>query len=242
MTKTFYFYPLFKWMVMSRNCVWFIIFLLVFQHCKIERETPEPLVSVYQPLQVGIFWVYEAEERVYFGEGDVEENRYFVRDRVVSQYFNEVGEQVFIINREVSSNRLEWQNEMAFTYIFSRGRLIKNVLNHISIPLVYPPSIQLRWDGNVKNSLDPEWFTIVHMGNYTMASRTFEAVVKVVQSEDDDQITIRDNRFEVYALHIGMVESYYEVLNYCSRSECLGEQIIQSGRFIHLKLLTHGAE
>ncbi len=227
---------------MSRKGNSLLIFLLIFQNCQLERETPNPLVSDYQPLQIGLFWLYEVAEKEYFGEGDSEEKHYYARDRIVSQYLNEEGDPVFIINREISPDRVEWQNVMAYSYTFSRGRLIRNVQNSVSIALVYPPSPQFHWDGNGKNSLDPEFFTISHMGPYVLDNRNFGEVVKVVQSEEDDKITFRDNRFEVFALNIGMIESYQEVFTYCSRSECLGEQIIQSGRFIHLKLLTHGAE
>ena len=47
---------------------------------------------------------------------------------------------------------------------------------------------------------------------------------------------------ESYEKGIGMVELYYEVLTYCSRNDCLGEQLIDSGSKIHMKLLNYESE
>ncbi|WP_114751907.1 hypothetical protein [Pleomorphovibrio marinus] len=227
---------------MSRKKFWVFIFLIVFQNCQIERETPDQINSTYQPLRIGLFWVYQVIEKVYFGEGDVEEKAYYIRDRMVDLYLNEEGEEVYVLNRETSDDRIHWQIKMAYTYTFSRGRLIRQVENLITIPLVHPAEYQVHWDGNGMNSLTSEAFTITHTGPYALEHRNFVDTVKVTQSEDDDEVTFRDNRYEVFAANIGLIESYYEVLVYCSRSDCLGEQIVQNGRFIHLKLLTHGAE
>lgn len=226
---------------MSRQKFWVFIFLFVFQNCQIEREIPDQISSTYQPLRIGLFWVYQVTEKVYFGEGDVEENTYYMRDRIVDIHQNQEREHVYVLNRESSTDRINWQNKLAFTYTLSRGRLIRQVENLITIPLVYPVEFQSHWDGNGMNSLSAETFTITHKGPYVLEQRNFEDTVKVTQSEDDDEVTFRDNRYEVFAANVGLIESYYEVLSYCSRSDCLGEQIVQNGRFTHLKLLTHGA-
>src|SRR5690606_41199666 len=107
------------------------------------------------------------------------------------------------------------------------------------VPLVFPPTPGKRWDANVFNSSLEEYYQLQMLAQYQLDDFEFRDVAKVVQQADDDRITLRDNRYEVYVKEIGLVESYYEVLNYCSRNDCLGQQIIESGRFTHLKLIQY---
>ena len=62
----------------------------------------------------------------------------------------------------------------------------------------------------------------------------------VLHQEDDDELTIRDIRYEVYSEDIGMVHRYNETLKYCSRPECLGQKIVESGRSIEMRLIGYG--
>ncbi len=78
------------------------------------------------------------------------------------------------------------------------------------------------------------------LDDYSLGNQPIGLAVKVIQSEEDDLITLRDQRYEVYLKGVGMTESYYEVLTYCSRNDCLGEQIIDSGRLVRLELIKHG--
>ncbi|HSI76004.1 MAG TPA: hypothetical protein VK957_08910 [Lunatimonas sp.] len=216
------------------------LFALTLLSCEEDRESPELLTSTYLPLNLGQYWTYEVVERVYFGENDFEENEFYYRDRITRQFVNEINELVHVITRERSENLQEWGNELAYTLNFSRNRIIRTINNEAVIPLVYPVQVFQQWDANGMNSNLPELFTVEEIGGYVVGNRAFGSAAMIRQSEEDDLITLRDNRFEVYAEGIGMVESYYEVFAYCSRSDCLGEQIIQSGRFKQMKLIANG--
>src|SRR5690606_1705846 len=104
-----------------------------------------------------------------------------------------------------------------------------------AIPFVFPPRDGKQWDGNAYNSLSEDEFQMAYHQDYSDGNVSYASAVKVAQHEEDDLITVRDNRFEVFVKHIGMVESYYEVLTYCSRTDCLGEQLIDGGRLTHLR-------
>lgn len=216
------------------------LFMFSLWSCEEDREIPESLTSGFLPLNLGQYWTYEVVERVYFGENDFEEREFYYRDRISRQFVNEINELVHVVNRERSENLQEWENELAYTLNFSRNRIIRTINNKPVIPLVYPVQVFQQWDANVMNSSLPEVFTIEEMGGYVVGNRAFGSAALVRQSEEDDLITLRDNRFEVFAEGVGMIESYYEVFAYCSRSDCLGEQIIQSGRFKQMKLIANG--
>ncbi|MCC5936672.1 MAG: hypothetical protein JJU34_05275 [Lunatimonas sp.] len=206
----------------------------------VDREQPASVLPRYSPLQVGRFWVYEVDERVYFGENDFEDTRYYYRDQITEEFLNEQGQVAFRVIRQKSLDRQVWENEQAYGLRLAENRLIRLMDNIQEIRLVYPIQLLKEWDSNAFNTRSTEIFTIERVGSYALGERVFPAAVVVRHMEDDDLITFRDNRYEVYAENLGMVEKYSEVFSYCSRSDCLGQQIIQSGRFIHLKLMTHG--
>ncbi|EON76715.1 hypothetical protein ADIS_2774 [Lunatimonas lonarensis] len=205
-----------------------------------ERESPEPMNPRFSPLQVGRFWVYEVEQREYFGEADFEDSHFFYRDQITEELTNAQGQPVYRVVRQRSVDRQQWDNELAYSLRMDESRLVRWMNNSQHILLIYPVQPLRQWDANLFNPTGPEIFAIERIGSHAMGERVFPSAVLVRHMEDDDFITFRDNRYEVYAENVGLVESYSEVFTYCSRSACLGQQIIQAGRFIHLKLSTHG--
>lgn len=216
------------------------ILLFPMLSCQEDREIPETIASAYLPLSLGQSWTYEVVEKEYFGENDIEDRAFYSRDRITRQFFNEIGEKVHVVTRERSENLGVWENELAYTLTFSRNRIIRTINNEPLITLVYPIVVSQQWDGNGMSARNSELFTIEEIGQFVVGDRVFGTAAFVRHAEEDDLITLRDNRYEVYAEGIGMIASFYEVYTYCSRSDCLGEQIIQSGRFTQMKLVANG--
>ena len=208
--------------------------------CGDSGSHPVDLAFDFMPLPINRFWIYEVDETIYFGEGDSEESHFFYRDVITSSYIDEVGNLVYFINRDKSLDQNDWKNHSVFTLQIKRNALIRSFENQKDIPLVFPPKDQITWDGNAYNSLGEDMYRLVNLRAYEVGDNTYQSTVKVIQEEDDDEITFRDNRYEVYAKGVGMLEQYFEVLTYCSRNDCLGEQIIDGGRFTHLKLINNG--
>lgn len=205
-----------------------------------ETEEALDLGLDYQPLALGNFWEYQVEETIYFGEADIETNNFYLKDRVASDYINEVGEQVFMLVREKSSDRQSWQPESTYTYRVSDGALIKSSQNQVSVSLVFPPLEGKVWDAHIFGVNGEDNYRLEMLQNYAVGGTEFTQAAKVIQHEEDDLIILRDKRYEVFAKEVGLVESYYELLSYCSRNDCLGQQIVESGRFTHLKLIDNG--
>ncbi|WP_375582276.1 hypothetical protein [Cyclobacterium xiamenense] len=182
------------------------------------------------------------ENTRYFGENDFEADTYFYRDQITDQSLNVENDVVFWVRRQRSTNRNTWSEERTYTLTFSGGRVIRQDNNLVEIILVYPADRETSWDGNTYNSLPAKFFFVERIGDLLIENNYFPETMTVRQSEEDDLITLRDNRYEVYAEDVGMVESYHEVFRYCSRNDCLGQQIIQEGRFTHLRLIRHGKE
>ncbi|MEX0881974.1 MAG: hypothetical protein WDZ72_00740, partial [Cyclobacteriaceae bacterium] len=75
---------------------WFLPILIFMIGCEPEKEEPGILNSVYFPLEIGNFWIYEVDESIYYGENDFETNQYFYRDEITDQYVNEENDPVFL--------------------------------------------------------------------------------------------------------------------------------------------------
>jgi hypothetical protein len=217
------------------------LFFILFCNSCINTETPKTDFGLdYQPLEVGLFWEYAVEETEVFGERDEESRSYFLKDEVDYFFINAQNEQVFVIKRSVSADKQTWVQEGNYALQVRNNTLIRNYQNTQTVNLVFPPVKGLKWDGMVLNARDADQFEIDFVGNITLGQQTFNRVVRVLQEEEDDLITFKDNRYEVYAKGIGLIEHYYEVFTYCSRSDCLGKQLVDSGLLRHMTILGYG--
>ena len=214
-------------------------FLILFSFFSCERELEEPMQTVgldYISLRIGSQWEYEVSQTIYFGENDSEDSNFFYRDRIRTVFVNDAKEQVFIIQRSKSEDRSNWVKEKDYTLLVREGNIVRTIDNQPIVILIESIRDGATWDGNKYRSQNSDEFVAKRVGD------TSSEIFQIEQEDSDDQIPFRDIRYESYEKGIGMVELYYEVLTYCSRNDCLGEQLIDSGSKIHMKLLNYESE
>lgn len=210
-----------------------LLFVLLLFSCEREIETdPVDFGYEYQPLEIGLFWIYEVDQTIYFGENDNEQSDFFYKDKIRSFYINEEEEQVFIVNRSKSLDKDTWILEYEYTMIQRDFSLIRTIENQPIVSLVFPPKPGKVWDGNAYRNSDTDEF------EYESTSIPDQYVVK--QEDSTDDVTYFDHRYEVYEKGVGLTERYDEVLKYCSRNDCLGNQLIDSGHKTLMKLMEYG--
>jgi hypothetical protein len=90
--------------------------------------------------------------------------------------------------------------------------------------------------------MDKDEFEIDSVGKSMMGDGSSNTILRVNQEDSDDEITYRDIRYEVFEKGVGMIEKYDEVLTYCSRNECLGDKLIDSGIVVYMKLVEYGKQ
>ncbi|GMQ23991.1 hypothetical protein Aoki45_06730 [Algoriphagus sp. oki45] len=185
----------------------------------------------FQPLEIGRFWIYEVEQTIHFGENDSEEFSFFVQDRIRSSYANVEGNLVYVVQRSTSEDQSEWVKELDYTIQIKDLSLLRTVNNQTLVALSFPPEVGKVWNGLAYRAEGSDEFEVE-----TMDSEQ----VKVKQEELDDEVTIRDLRYEVFQKEVGLIEKYSEVVTYCSRNDCLGQQLINGGEKIHLRLVDYG--
>ncbi len=206
-----------------------------------ETEKPIPASGTdYQPLKIGLFWKYKVSENLIFGENDNESGTFFYRDQIESTYKNAENEEVYVLTRSKSLDGADWEVQGNYALLLRERTLIRFIENQNTVNLVFPPSLGLNWDSNIYSAKEADEFKIDLLGSYNLDEQEFPRSLKVLQEEADDEITFRDNRYMVFAEGIGMIEEYYEVYTYCSRNDCLGQLIIDTGRLTHLKIVEYG--
>lgn len=218
----------------------FVLIFSVFCSCKEVYDQNIDLGIDYQPLEVGLFWEYEVDQTIFFGENDSETSIYFVRDIVDYSYLSEEGVTIFVILRESSSDRKDWLSIGNYALFVRNNALIRMQDNERVVSLSFPPKLNKSWDSRIYSSNKSDEFKIDMSGSYALGSINYNQAIRVLQEMEDDKITFRDNRHEVFVKGIGMIEQFSEVLTYCSRNDCLGQQLIDSGEKLHLKIITYG--
>lgn len=218
----------------------FLLIFCVFWSCQEVDNQNVDLGFDYQPLEVGLFWEYEVEQTIIFGENDSETNNFYFRDKVDYTYRSEEGITVFVILRERSANRTNWLVEGNYALFVRNNALVRMKDNERVVVLSFPPKLNKSWDSKIYSSNESDEFTIDILGEYVLKSINYNQAARVLQEMDDDQITFRDNRYEVFVKGIGMIEKFSEVLTYCSRNDCLGQQRVDSGKKLHLKIINYG--
>lgn len=228
--------------MIKRLPIYAIAFFMFFASCDQEKETPSlDFEKDFQPLEIGNFWIYEIDEIIYFGENDSEEDQYFIRDRVRTSYLNAENEITYVVERSRSSNRQNWITVLEYTMVHRDKSLIRTINNVPVVPLVFPPSIGSVWNGRAFQAEGNDEFEIELADPVTFPGNEGVELVRVNQENLDDKITVRDIRYEVFGKGVGLLEKYDEVLTYCSRNDCLGQELISSGSKTHLILLEYGS-
>lgn len=218
-----------------------LLLSVLFFSCEEQVESPTlELEQDYQPLEVGNFWIYEVEETIFFGENDSESDEFFYRDRIRTTFLNAENETTFIVERAKSSNRTNWLVEFEYTIQYRDQILLRTVNNTPLAVLVFPPKIGTTWNGRVYQAEGNDEFEIDQVGPAAIPGFEGVQTVQVNQENLDDKITIRDIRYEVFGKGVGLLEKFDEVVTYCSRNDCLGQELIDSGSKTHLKLVEYG--
>ena len=223
--------------------VWCFMIFLIFASCETEvEEVPTDFGFEYQPLEIGLFWIYKVDQTTYFGENDSVQEQFFYRDLIRTFYLNETGEQVFVITRAKSTDQSSWITQVEYTILRREFKLLRTIENQTLVNLVFPPELGKTWDGNIYLDKNEDEFEIDSVGNNGIGDASSIHILRVNQEDSDDQITYRDIRYEIFEKGVGMIEKYDEVLTYCSRNECLGDKLIDSGSEVYMKLVDYGKQ
>ncbi len=192
------------------------------------------------PLEIGTYKTFDVMEVTYNAQGP-DTSRYELKT-TVTEMVQEEDITYYIMKREQRSDESSaWEIADIWT---QRRDQFNGVVVEENIPLIkmtFPVELDKIWDGNAFNSRNSAEYKYV-TPNTAIYDEILGGAEKIqVQIADIPQNLVnRDQRYEVYARGIGLVEKNYIVLNYCT-ANC-GSEEVDSGIIIEQVLTAYGEE
>ena len=250
---------------MIKNLSLFVLLLTIaLLSCNGNGADGEPALDpntgeTYFFLREGKFGEYQVYEVRYSAVGISDTLRYQLREEVGEAFTNANGDRSHIIQR---FSRVDEREAWSLDSVWSArvvGQNAISVENNIPFVKIQFPPVQTRvWNGNAFNAREADQFTVLTFnpaqddtnntiftvppleGDNTLTP-TFTEVLVIEQNNDEDNVTFRDFRTEVYKDSIGLVYKFYDQVKICSRPECLGLGLVESGR-LYREILFNGGE
>jgi hypothetical protein len=206
----------------------------------------------YFPLKVGNFQIYEVVQTDIVNNVATE-SIYELRAVVSDSAKNNNRSITYTIIREKRVNpSADWQPFETWSAKLANNKLIQNESNTLFVKLLFPPSLNLSWDGNEFNNLPDngnlfndsksEKYIISDVSDITSLSNGYQVAntITVTQNVYNDIPTGKDQRSEIYAKNVGLVYKEIVQLKYCTIGSCLGQQFIEKGVILSQSIKSNG--
>lgn len=196
----------------------------------------------FYPIKVGQYRIYEVQEiryRIAGFDTSIYQLRETIFDSIRSQ-----DQVTYLLRRDIRTNtEEEWESDSVWS--LNRGISFLSITeNNIPfIKLTFPVSAGNEWDGNGLNSKDERIYTYQEVAEGLVDSVAASDHIRVIIEDIAPNVTGVDQRSEVYARGIGLVEKDYLTQENCTASNCgadLGKVI--GGRALKQTLITIGNE
>lgn len=217
--------------------------------CSVKETAPilplDPATGqTYFYLVEGKYREYDVYEIRHQGVDISDTFNYQLREEVEAPFLNDQGDMSHLIYRYIRASSLDsWDLDSTWSARINQDYAVKVENNKSFVKMFYPSLEGKTWDGNAFNTGDNDQYEITSFNKFYSLPNSlisFEKAMEVRQNVEDDSLTFRDNRKEVYVDSVGLVYKEYEVFKYCSLPACIGQKIIQSGRFYTETLTAHG--
>lgn len=221
--------------------VLFLVILL--SACKEEQSdiSIDPGYGFF-PLAYGQYHIYEVEE-VTFSTFSIDTASFFLQEKITDSLVSGDGSIRYLLSRYKSQDTLTWVLDSVWTVQRHKESLVVTENNLPLVKLVFPVLSGKTWNGNALNIYDSDSYFYADEPGRTVAGQDVAVsdIIRVVLEDIPENLVKQDERSEVYARGVGLVEKDYYSLNFCSvNCEELGE--IQSGRILKQNLIAYGQE
>lgn len=213
--------------------------------CDSELVEPDEtrLGADFFPLEVGHYSVFQVENTDYKITGEVVESSWQEKAEVVESFVNQGGSPTYIIyySRRNSASD-SWEFSHAWTARKDGNQAVLVEENVPFLKISFPVEEGRTWDGNALNNLEKDEYVLDSLFStyITPAEDTIANTMTVIQGDNQDYTVELDLRYEIYALHTGLVYKEDVILTYCTDTDCLGQQKVESGHEYRKYLLETG--
>lgn len=224
--------------------IYISLILAVCLACQSDENALDPSRPGYNffPLKVGAWNVYDVKEITYASQTGTTAN-FQLRTEVVDSFMNQAGGITYILyewERESSADEWEFVRTLNSQRTGTQGVLTEG--NTPFLKLSFPLQAGKTWDGNALNTLQDDEYEMDSLFHeyVTAAGETIAETLTVIQEDNEDFTVNLIRRFEIYGWDIGVVYREETDLNYCIEEDCIGQQIVESGREFRQSLVEYG--
>lgn len=215
--------------------------LSILVSCNQQLEvTEETLGYDFYPIALGQYRVYDVEEISYNLSG-FDTSHYQLRETIFDSLMS-IDQTSYLIRRDKRNDATEeWASDSVWTATLTANYL---AISENSIPfmkLTFPVRLGREWDGNSLNSKSEITYYYQPATEAIADSIALDDHIRLIVEDIEPNIVSQDERSEVYARGIGLVEKNYLTLQFCT-ADCneIGE--IEAGRFLRQTLIEVGNE
>jgi len=228
----------------SRILIAILLLGYLFSQCSNDEIGPDKdrVGFSYFPVEVGSWRAYDINRSTFLIIGDTLEESFQLREEIVDFFINAENDTTYILHRSIRGSE---SSDFVLDSVWSVRRTANQAIvienNAPIVKLGFPIRDGLSWDANILNTLDEELYEMDEIGfELIVKDNSFNNTLRVVESDVQDTIIRFDQRFDHYAINIGLVKKTALILNYCSNVDCLGMGIIESGLEFEQELIDYG--
>ncbi|WP_157960748.1 hypothetical protein [Nubsella zeaxanthinifaciens] len=181
---------------------------VAFFSCNKSENAPMPDMNLaYFPLKLTSVVVYNVDSTVYSDfNNSVTTFNFQLKDTVTNTFIDAQGNEAFRIERYKKIGTQDWTFQKVIAKKIVNNRAEEYLDNRRYVRLVFPPTLQARWNGNVYNNLGEWTHEITAMDvPLTIGAKTLDSTISIKQYEEVNLIR-EDIYSEIYAKHIGLVK------------------------------------
>ena len=165
----------------------------------------------YFPVNVGHWVVYSVDSISYDDfTGNIDSFHFQIKEKIESVFYDNEGRETQRLERyKRNSDTSQWVIKDVWVINLTKATAEKTEENIRLVKLVFPPSKNVEWDGNLYNYNGPQTYKYMSLYSpYSINNITFDSTIIVLQKQEATLISEKQE-IEVYASHVGMVYKKY---------------------------------
>lgn len=240
---------------MRKGFVVFLISVSFTFSCSTSEPVNPDMGFDYFPLSIGNYSIFLVQETKIALSVETKTS-YELKVSITDSNVNDQGDTTYVIHRAKRANSsASWENQDTWSAKLSNNRILQNEGNVTFVKLLFPPSLNLMWNGNLFNNLpdhgnifndrnsDQYYISYVNTPVTLPSGFQTDQSLTVVHNDYVDHIIGTDIRMEVYAKGAGLIYKEIRQLEYCTNPpSCTGQQKVAKGVILIQSLKEYGRQ
>lgn len=229
-----------------RHITFFLSLFQIWLLVSCQLSTPELTAPDYDyfPLETGRYCIYDVQKEQFTPTSLPTRQNYQLKEVIGLPYIDVTGQTAYRLMRyRRTDERQAWQADSVWAVRLVNNEAIRSENGLDFVMLLFPVGNQLRWNGNGRNSREPDDYMARNAGQpYNVLAKQFDRTVTVV-AQNDSTLIAQDKRLDVFARQVGLIYRERTHLQFCTASSaCIGKNQIEYGtRYIYC-IRTYGKE